>query len=173
MQKFLPAILVSMTVVASAIADAALADEAPQECLAPVTPAGELASWSTRVELSAARDVAGLGNARVHPGQAAELTLYPAEDVRFPAAPGKPGGNGGLAELVISEAGTYRIALGTAAWVDVVSGGQAIVSTAHGHGEKCTGIRKVVEFRLERGRYILAIAGNADTRTQILVVRKF
>lgn len=153
-------------------ATAAWAEEATPECAAPAAPKGELAPWSQPVPLTSANYDTQLPEAQMRVGQAVELTLHPVGAVRFPVAPGKPGGNGGLAELTIAEAGTYRVALGTGAWIDLVQDGKAVESTAHGHGEACTGIRKVVEFPLTPGRYVLAISANLDMRTQVLVAKK-
>lgn len=142
------------------------------ECPAPVAPTGELAPWTGPVPLSSASDAAHLSHSAIRPGQAVTLALHPADRVAFPAPPGKSGGNGGLAELTIAEAGTYRVALGTSAWIDLMHGGKAVASIAHGHGAPCTGIRKIVDFPLEPGRYVLAISANQDARTQVLVAKK-
>lgn len=165
-------LLVSGFCATVALVPAASAAEAPPECTAPVAPAGELASWASPAPLNSANYASQLPEAQIHPGQAIQLGLHPVGAVKFPVAPGKPGGNGGLAELTIAEAGTYRVALGTAAWIDLSQDGKAIESTTHGHGEECTGIRKIVDFPLKPGRYVLAISANLDMRTQVLVAKK-
>lgn len=148
------------------------AAEASSECPAPVAPTGEFAPWSQPFPLNSANAPSQLPEAQVRPGQAVTLGLHPAGTMRFPVAPRKPGGNGGLAELTVAEAGTYRVALSTAAWIDIVLNGKALESTAHGHGEPCSGIRKIVEFSLKPGRHVLAISANLDTRTRVLVAKK-
>lgn len=162
-------LLVSAFLAAAPVA--AWADELPPECPVVVKPAGELAPWASPAPLNSANYVSQLPEAQLRPGQAVELGLHPVGAVKFPVAPGKPGGNGGLAELEVSEAGTYRVALSTAAWIDVAQDGKALESTAHGHGEKCSGIRKIVEFALTPGRYVIAISANAGMQTQILVAK--
>lgn len=149
------------------------AEEAPPECAAPVAPTGELAPWSREAAaLNSANYVSQLPQAQIRPGERIELGLHPVGAVKFPITPGKPGSNGGLAELTVAEPGTYRVALATGAWIDLVQDGKALESTAHGHGEACTGIRKIVDFALTPGQYVLAISANLDMRTQVLVAKK-
>ena len=138
-------------------------------CPVPKLPSGELAAWGPAVPLVTANDVGGLADARVQVGQTAELALHPIGAVSLPVPAGREGGNGGLAALTITRAGTYRVALGSAAWVDLVAAGKVVQSVAHGHGPACTGIRKIVEFRLPRGRYTIVVSGNLEMRTQLLV----
>lgn len=93
-------------------------------------PAG-FAGWSTRVPLTAG----------AAPRNAPVLTIGGGADLRLAAftpamAPGKepaPGTLGGLALFEVRRAGTYRVGLGTGAWVDVVRGGRPVASSAHGH----------------------------------------
>lgn len=142
-----------------------------KECPVPVAPSGELAPWAEPAALSSAKDVSQLSSARLHVGQAARLALHPVEGVRFPAAPGKSGGHGGLAEVTIEQAGTYHVALSTPAWVDLVADGEALASIAHGHGPKCSSIHKVVDFTLQPGSYTLAISANKGDQAQVLVAK--
>ena len=79
--------------------------------------------------------------------------------------------HGGLVGFSVTEAGTYRVALGSGAWIDVVRGGKAAASTAHGHGPACSGVRKTVDFPLTPGRYILQIAGNGTPSIAVMVTR--
>lgn len=107
-------------------------------------------------------------------GQAAHLTLLRTPEVRYPLRPEKPGGSvsyGGLVGLTITEPGTFRVALDSAAWIDMVKDGKAIASTRHGHGPACTGIRKMVDFPLQPGSYTLQIAANGAPELQLLVAR--
>ena len=68
--------------------------------------------------------------------------------------------------------GTYRVALGAGAWVDMLRDGKAIASTAHGHGPACSGIRKIVDFPLTPGSYVLQLAGSPDANIPVLVAMK-
>lgn len=95
--------------------------------------------------------------------------------VDYPARPEKPGGSvshGGLLGFNVSEPGTYRVALSTPAWVEVVKDGRAIAPGSFGHGQECTTIRKIVEFPLSAGAHVLEIAANADSSVDVLIVRK-
>lgn len=148
-----------------------LAQPPADECAMPVPPSGPLAPWVDPVFISAAKDAAHLADVQLQAGQAARLHLYPMAEVRFPVPPGKPGGTGGLAEVTIAEAGNYRVALGTPAWIDLVADGKALTSIAHGHGPKCSSIRKMVDFALQPGRYTLMISANPGDHTQVLVAK--
>lgn len=61
------------------------------------------------------------------------------------------------------------MALGSAAWIDLVAQGKPLPSTAHGHGAECSGIRKEVEFQLKRGSYTVVISGNGEMQTTLLI----
>src|SRR5262245_13124349 len=60
--------------------------------------------------------------------------------------------------LVITEAGTYGVAVDQAAWIDVARDGVAQTSIGHGHGPACTTIRKIVDFQLQPGRYTITLS---------------
>lgn len=139
---------------------------------APLPP--ELAGWAARASLSAAADVHGIGAAQLEIGQGADVALLPTPSVTYPLRPGKPGGSvshGGLLGFTVKQAGSYRVALGSGAWIDLVRGGKPVESAAHGHGPDCTGVRKMVDFPLKPGRYILQIAGNGEATLPVLVTR--
>lgn len=163
---FLGLSVLGLSVIAASLPAVAWADEA--QCTAP---ADELAPWASPAPLNSANTVTQLPEAQIIAGQAIELGLHPVGAVKFPVVPGKPGGNGGLVELTIAEAGTYRVALGTGAWIDLVRDGKAVESTAHGHGSIC-GVRKLVEFPLQPGKYVLALSANLEMRSQVLVAKK-
>lgn len=146
----------------------------------PVDLPPELAAWTSRKPLLAARDTRSLSGARIDPGKAIEGGLRPTSEMRYAQRPEKPGGSvsfGGLYTFSVADAGSYRVALGAAAWVDVVKAGAkagngaVMTSTAHGHGPDCSGIRKMVDFTLQPGTYLLQISGNAMDRLPLLVTR--
>lgn len=152
-----------------------------QEAAAPackegvVAPSEELSSWASSTPLVAAASPATSVRTRLVVGRAARLALSPTPQVRYLLSPEKPGGSssyGGLVRVDISEAGTYRVALGSAAWVDLVSAGKAMTSSAHGHGPDCTGIRKMVDFPLTPGRYTLQVAGSSEPQITVMMVRR-
>lgn len=148
------------------------AKSAELDCRAQTPPTGELAPWTSPISFAAgstAQNAAGLAI-----GQAANVTLKPTPEVRYALRPEKPGGSvsfGGLIALTVAEAGTYRVALSSGAWIDLVQGGKAVTSTAHGHGPACSGVRKMVDFPLNPGRYVLQLGANGAPQMTVLVVR--
>lgn len=134
----------------------------------------ELAGWAARRPLPAATQANRLRGAMLAIGQGVDATLAPTPDVRYVVRPEKPGGSvsfGGLFAFTLRQAGTYRVALGSGAWIDVLKDGKAVTSTAHGHGPDCTGIRKMVDFPLTPSRYTLQIAANGEAALALLVTR--
>ncbi len=148
--------------------------QAPSQaaCTAQAGLAAPFASWSSRRALAAAGSLEDLGTARLTLGTAVDAQLLPTGAVRYPLRPEKPGGSvshGGLFSFHVASPGRYRVALGSAAWIDVVGGGQALVSVAHGHGPACSGIRKIVDFTLAPGDYTLQVSANAEATMGLLV----
>lgn len=89
----------------------------------------------------------------------------------IPAPASKPG-KGAVVAFTITKAGTYRIGLSNGAWIDVVAGGKALESVAHGHGPACTELRKIVDFQLKPGSYVLQLAGMPAPTTKVMIVAK-
>lgn len=155
-------------------APAAAQMEAPAACPAPAAPPAEMAGWAGRTPLAAAVEPGRVSKAMLSVGQGIDAVLSPTGELRYVAPPEKPGGSddhGGLFGVAIAEAGTYRVAMGAGAWVDMLSDGKAVASSAHGHGPACTGIRKFVDFTLTPGRYVLQVAGNAGPTLPLLLTR--
>lgn len=172
--SILSAVAASCAVLSFASVPAGAQEPVPAACAAVAAPPAELAAWSTPKPMQAAAHAGPSGGAALAVGQAARLTLSRTSDVHYPLRPEKPGAPasyGGFLAIDIAEAGTYRVALGTAAWVDMVRGGQAMTSIAHAHGPTCTGIRKIVDFALTPGRYTLQIARNGQPETTVLTAR--
>jgi hypothetical protein len=68
--------------------------------------------------------------------------------------------------------GTYRVVLGSRAWIDLVTArGTPVPSAAHSMGPACTGIRKMVDFALGAGSYTIQLSGNAEQAISVLVIR--
>jgi hypothetical protein len=148
-------------------------DKPAQTCPAdPVAPPAELAGWAGRVAVTAAGKADMLGAAVLAPGKGADVALLSTPDVTFPVRPGHPGGSvgyGGLLGFTIVQAGTYRVAIGSGSWLEVVRAGQLLTSTAHSPGPACTGVRKMVDFALTPGDYLLEISGNGTPKLPVLV----
>ncbi|WP_174296718.1 homogentisate 1,2-dioxygenase [Sphingomonas bacterium] len=140
-------------------------------CPTPAALPPELAGWTAAVPVKAA--VSGEpATATIEPGRGVRATLSPVDQLRYPVAPGhagEPGTTGGLLAFAVSRAGTYRVALGAGAWIDVVRDGRALVSIAHGRGPACSPIRKTVDFTLAPGRYLLEVSGNATPVLALMI----
>jgi len=134
----------------------------------------ELAAWTAKTPLTAAAQPSGLAAAALSPGKAVTATLGHTPQVTYVIPPEKPGGTasyGGLLAVDISQAGTYRVALGAGPWIDVLKDGQPVASTAHSHGPACSSVRKMVDFPLTPGRYVIQVSGDADPSLAVLVAR--
>lgn len=143
----------------------------------PATPAplpADYAGWPTMtaVEAGANADAA----AGLTLGTGARVTLKPAARVTYAATMkhmGTPASFGGNLAFLVVTPGRYRVSLGAAAWIDVVQGkakvGTPLASVAHGHGPDCSGIRKIVEFDLTPGAYLLQVSGNDAATLGVMV----
>ena len=124
--------------------------------------------------MTAAVTVSRLAHSRLTVGQAVQLALADTAAVRFAANPGKPGAagsHGGMASFKVRQAGHYRVALSTAAWIDIVRGGRSVASTGHERGPACSGIHKIVDFTLSRGTNVLQVSGSDAAQATILVTK--
>lgn len=141
----------------------------------PAAPPADLAGWSNATRLASAADPAGLTMATIAPGAAEVLTLQPAAKVRLAAPTGarapaaNAAGFSGMVRLKITEPGSYRVALSSPAWIDLVAGGTAVAATGHGHGPACTGIRKIVTFTLQPGDHVLQVFNSREPAVTVLV----
>ncbi|MEC3909351.1 hypothetical protein U5A82_02330 [Sphingobium sp. CR2-8] len=147
-------------------------DHGQVQCSAPAPLPASLASWRSPVALKAGADNKASVRAAMTPGRTVTLALLRTSALSYAVRPEKTGGSvsyGGLASFTVARAGTWRVALGSGAWVDFVKDGRAATSIAHGHGPDCTGIRKMVDYRLEPGRYTLQIAANAEESLTLAV----
>ena len=148
----------------------------PQQCGAmDVELPPELVGWTVKTPLAAAKIAADLPKASLTPGKAFLATLPSTPDVTYVVQPEKPGGSvshGGLFDLTVSSAGTYVIALGTGAWIDVLKDGAPMTSGSHGRGPNCTTLRKMVTFDLKPGSYVVQISANGPAELPIMVAKR-
>jgi hypothetical protein len=141
----------------------------------PATPAplpAGMEGWNTPGELGAGRSAAAATPLTI--GTAVRAMLLPTPRVTYAVRPEKPGGSvssGGMFAFTVTSAGRYRVALGSGAWVDVLNGSTPAVSVAHGHGPACSTVRKMVDFDLKPGRYLLQVAGNGAPTLALMVAR--
>jgi hypothetical protein len=135
-------------------------------CTATVAPPAGLEAWST---------APGMTGDVIAPGKNVALTLEPVDSVTFPLPlERKPaaGTFGGVYHVTIATAGTYRVALQNGAWVDLVRDGESLTSVAHMEGAPCSGIRKIVDFALQPGTYIVQLSGAKSAQMRILIATK-
>lgn len=170
-----PAQQVAQPVPTSAPMSAPMSEMADAPVACPATPAAlpaDLAGWTRMTPVRAGATMATAAGLTL--GTGARATLLPATGVGFALAPRKPGdaaSSGGLFAFAAPAPGRYRVALGAGAWIDVVRDGIAVASIAHARGPACSGIRKMVDFDLAAGRYLLQIAGNQEAALSLMVVR--
>jgi len=144
-------------------------------CVTPAPLPSALAGWNNSGMAVAAGNAAALaGIAPLAIGKGVDARLLPAGKVQFLASPADAGDSpsfGGMMPLHIATAGTYRIGLGAGAWIDVLAKGKALESVAHGHGPQCSGIRKVVDFRLQPGDYVIQLSAAEGAQLRLIVAR--
>lgn len=146
----------------AAPAFAAPAGKAAVACPARAVLPDDLADWARDASGSTiyahGADLAAewlpLGAART------ALPLHKFESLRYAVAPGrKPDVYkfGGMIPIEAKTPGRLIVALDAGAWIDLVRDGRVVASVTHGHGPACSGIRKMVEFDVTPGRYLLQI----------------
>lgn len=131
----------------------------------------ELSGWSERTDLTAGT-TAALAPVLVI-GKAATVALSD-RPVRWAATPEKApaaGTHGGLLQVEVRTAGTYRLALSDMAWIDVALRGHRVASSAHKMATKCSGVKKLVDFPLARGRYVIQLSGATKASIAAMLVR--
>lgn len=169
MRPILAVLLAALPLTAAAAQDQAI--DASCANVRVALPA-ELTGWSDQTPVSAG--VKPGQGATIVVGKAANISLHPAKHLALSPAPEKTAAgdsSGGTLAVSIATAGTYRLALGGAAWVDLVQGGKAVTSSAHDHGPKCTGVRKLVDFKLTPGTYAIQLSGSATTSLALMLVK--
>lgn len=100
-------------------------------------------------------------------------TVDPAMVRLADAPPPEHPGQMAMASFRVSAAGTYGIALDQKGWIDIYTAGSHIplVSTQHGHGPTCSGIRKIVRFALTPGEYRVVVGGLEGARAKLMLVK--
>ena len=161
---------------AAAIGTPVLAAEPERVCTAPGALSPDLQNWAMLGFRDAAATARGLAAARLVPGEAVHGHLQPADTVRLIHTPEKaaaPGTYSGMWQITVASPGTWRVVLGTRAWIDMIGpDGQPVASAAHEMGPACTGIRKIVEFPLQAGTHTIQIVGSVGPDATIMVVPK-
>ena len=135
----------------------------------------ELKDWNGKAPISTAPGAEHLMHVALTLGKSYEAKLLNTPKVAMPVQPEKPGGSvafAGLFEFTVQEPGNYAVALGSAAWIDVLEDGKAIEPKSFGHGPECTSIRKIVVFPLKAGAHTLQVSANADANLTLMVAKK-
>lgn len=126
-----------------------------------------LSGWSQQTPVAAG--ITAGGGANIAPGQAVLVSLHPAKLLRLAPNPQAMTANGGTLTLNVAASGSYRLAIGGNAWVDLVRDGKALAPTAQARGPRCTGIGKTVDFALAPGRYTIQLTGSEAQDIALLV----
>jgi len=153
----------------------AMAMHHTEVCAAPAPLPAPLAGWAApHLTMNAARKAGQLAHATLTLGQAADATLPHTPEVAYVVQPLKPGGTvsyGGIFAFEVPAAGTYRVALDSHSWTDVIEDGASLASIAHGHGPACTGVAKMVDYTLKPGRHLLQISAQGEPKLTLMVTR--
>ena len=154
----------------AALAPAAAAQAGTaQPCTPPPQPSA-LAGWQRGGPVTAGMTAADPALLTI--GRGVTATLAATNTIRFVRPPAKPGAAdrfAGLFTVTVAHAGRYRVALGGGAWIDMVQGDRLLSSVAHAHGPACSPIRKMVDFDLAPGRYLIQIAGSKTRELPLMV----
>lgn len=130
-----------------------------------------LSAWGAGTPVTAKADVKEPPVIAV--GKPAEVTLHPAAHVPLASKPTKAApasSHAGYVRFVAAKTGTYRVALSGPAWIEVLGNGKPVTSSAHGHGPRCSGMRKIVDFPLPAGTHVIQLSGSADAKVRAMVV---
>jgi hypothetical protein len=167
--------LMAICVVSSSFAAAQISDTAV--CSGnPVTLPKGLEGWMDRTPLTASPSPPGGQSGAVAVGRGVDLALHPTADLHYARPPDKleqPGEFGGMLRIEIADAGLYRVVLGSGAWIDLLAAAAVtpIASTAHARGPTCSDIRKMVDFPLKPGHYVLQISAGRARVIPVMIAR--
>ena len=151
------------------------AHEAPACAAMDVALPAGLADWTGKAGLGTAPSPEHAVHAPLMLGKGYEARLARKAEVTFSVRPEKPGGSvsySGLFAFTVETAGNYTVALGSAAWIDVLEDGKALEPSTFGRGQECTTIHKMVVFALKPGLHVLQVAGNGAGRLRVMVAEK-
>ena len=104
-----------------------------------------------------------------------DLALAPNEQVQLPApnkrAHGAGTGSAGLVRLQVTEAGSYRISVGSQMWVDLASSSMLIGSSDFAGQHGCDAPHKIVRYDLQPGSFVLQLSGGSGDHVRVAVTR--
>lgn len=134
----------------------------------------ELSAWKSLSYVGSAKNPQELPNATLTLNSASLVGLLPTPKIQYVARPTNEGGTvsyGGTFRITLKEKGLYRVVLANASWIEMVKDGKSAQSVAHAQGSKNSGIRKMVDYNLDEGTYILQLSAGADTTSAVLVTK--
>jgi hypothetical protein len=107
-------------------------------------------------------------------GTAVSITLVPDADAKLPAPPSRPPKAAGryagfINAAAVPNAGTYRVTLSAAAWIDVVQNVHTLQSAAFSGASGCAGIAKSVKFELVAAPFTVELSGASATALTFVV----
>lgn len=132
---------------------------------APASATCDDPAWDTatiRAHLAAAIPLAG--GQPLDRGATAGLAvpLAPVAGVPFDVpperAPRNPDSRGAVLHFVSGTAGTYRVALSSKAWIDIVQDGKYLASVAFVDFMDCADLHKIVAFEIGAGAFTLQLS---------------
>lgn len=105
---------------------------------------------------------------------AAIVTLAPPADAKLPMPPSRPAKSadsfaGFIRAAAPAKAGTYKITLSAAGWIDVVQDGHAVKSVAFSGATGCEGIRKSVKFDLAAQPFTVELSAIAANSIRLVI----
>ena len=127
----------------------------------------ELAGWAAPATAMNDRRPFGLEKAVV-------VSLVPTAAFTFPKPPERapdPKSFSNSVTISLKRAGVYRLLANSGVWLDVVSSSGVQPSLSHRHGPACSGIRKMVDYRLSAGSHIIQISGSSTDSAKIMMIR--
>jgi hypothetical protein len=89
-----------------------------------------------------------------------------------PKKPDSPKNHGGLFQFTVDRDGAYAVALGAPAKIDLLKDKTAIAPASRVDGPSCSTIRRVMDFKLTPGTYVLQVSAHADARLPLMVTRR-
>lgn len=150
------------------------ADHGMQNCPQGTTSLPDaLKSWAEPVPVTAAATPQELDSVMLTAGKAVAARLRSTAEMQYVVRSEQPGGkvsSGGMFMFDVPAAGTYRVMLGSRAWLDVVQDGKTILSSGHHHGPACSGIGKMVDFPLAAGRAVIEVSGSGSGKPDMTLM---
>ena len=104
------------------------------------------------------------------------LGLQPQENVAFVTPPSKKmlsdGAFAGVLRFRVAQAGTYRVAIDSGFWLDIVQDGKSLTSIDFNGSQDCAGPHKIVVYELPANADLVLQASAASTaRARLSITR--